>query len=356
MFTQKQKTQQKTNIREFLPEIVYLETEDFDQAKKISDIFPNPDQKWQIYINSLAYFGFTKWVKSRLENVSINAYDCSLFKNLPEYRENIDMIYNLRVGDFKVCLIPVESLTESGINIPISLLKSPKFASHFYVLVEVLEEEEQVIIRGLIRHDQVMKNIPMINFSSSVNLSVSAFDPEPNNLLAYLRYLSPDAIALPTDNIVNLRDWLLGGFEETWEAIDEVLDPQINYSAFRFRYQPQVVVETKIQRVERVERLKKINLEKSGGEIGLVMGISSDYKLKKDAEIKIWSEIYPLNQTHLPSGLKLMILDEEETVVMDETIPDQCLEFKLDFTGTPGEHFNVKIVSGNVSIIEEFII
>ena len=355
MLKAQKQTQQKTNIREFLPEIVYLETEDFEQAKKISDIFRNPEQKWQIYINSLAYFGFTKWVKSRLDNMSIDNKDCSLFKNLPEYRENIDMIYNLRVGDFKVCLIPVESLTESGINIPISLLKSPKFAAHFYVLIEVLEEEEQVIIKGLIRHDQIMKKMPMINFSSWTNLPLSAFDPEPNNLLAYLQYLSPDAIALPTDNIVNLRDWLLGQFEETWEAIDEVLDPQINYSAFRFRKQTQVV-ETKIKRVERVERLKKINLEKSGGEIGLVMGISSDYKLEKDAEIKVWAEIYPLNQTHLPSGLKLMILDEEETVVMDETIADNYLQYTLDFTGTPGENFNVKIVSGDVSIREGFSI
>ncbi len=355
MLKAQKQTQQKTNIRNFLPEIVYLETEDFEQAKNISDTFPNPDQKWQIYINCLAYFGFTKWVKFRLENVSINNQDCSLFNNLPEYRENIDMIYNLRVGDFKVCLIPVESLTDSGINIPISLLKSPKFASHFYVLIEVLEEEKQVIIKGLIRYDQVMKNLPMINFGRCTNLSVSSFDPEPNNLLAYLQYLSPDAIALPTDSIVNLRDWLLGGFEETWEAIDEVLDPQINYSAFRFRYQPKVV-EKKIKRVERVERLKKIHLGNSGGEIGLVMGISSDYKLEKDAEIKVWAEIYPLNQTHLPSGLKLMILDEEETVVMDETIADHYLQYTLDFTGTPGEKFNVKIVSGDVSIREEFSI
>jgi Protein of unknown function (DUF1822) len=349
MFKQKQ---QKTNIREILPEIVYLETEDFAQAKNLSEIFPNEEQKWQIYINSLAYFGFTKWIKTRLGDLSINHEDCSLF-NLKEYPEPIEMIYNLRVGDFKICLIPVESLTESGITIPISILKSAKFAAHFYVLIEVLEEEAQIIIHGLIRHDQIVKNTPLINLNPSLQLPLSSFDHEPNNLLAYLRYLSPKAIALPTENIINLRDWLLGEFVVGWEAIAHILNYQQHYPAFRFRKPANTPTKPEDQRIERV---KTLQFEKSGEEIGLVMGISSDCHIEKDTEIKIWTELYPINQTYLPSGLKVIILDDQETVIMDEKTQADDKKLILDFTGLPGENFSVKLVAGEISITQGFSI
>jgi hypothetical protein len=67
-------------------------------------------------------------------------------------------------------------------------------------------------------------------------------------------------------------------------------------------------------------------------------------------------EVYPTGgYTRLPEDLKLMVLDEAgKSVMQADARCSEGLEFQ--FSGEPGEQFSVKVVLGEVSVTEEFLI
>jgi hypothetical protein len=189
-------SQDKTKFAQGLPESIWLEPEDFEEAAQISNPVTGEAQQWQSYVNGLALIGFERWVNQRDANLSVNRENCSLFQ-----RDNgIDAVCNLTVGEFRVCLIVTEELTDN-VSIPNNAVNLPELAGHFYVVMEVLEEQEQVVLSGLLRYDK------LIDYRDSVKLQVggdeyhqiplSLFEPEMNHLLFYSRYLEPSAIPLP---------------------------------------------------------------------------------------------------------------------------------------------------------------
>ena len=152
----------------------------------------------------------------------------------------IDDVCHLSLGEFHLCLITVDNLIDDFITLPEEAINSPKNAAHFYVLLEVLEEEEQLSIHGFLRYDKLVKYCKSINLEANADncyqLPLSWFDPELNNLLLYSRFLSPTAISLPsvvevnnaegqnlspvtsiaTKALVNLTNWWREVFEEGW--------------------------------------------------------------------------------------------------------------------------------------------
>ncbi|HEY9296875.1 MAG TPA: DUF1822 family protein, partial [Phormidium sp.] len=111
----------------------------------------------------------------------------------------IDAVFNLRVGEFKVCLIPTITLTDKEVTIPRAVVDLPEFTAHFYVVIGIEEELEVAAIRGFVRHDQMMNYLPQLEPEADWNyqIPIAWFNREPNELLLYLQCLVPSAIALP---------------------------------------------------------------------------------------------------------------------------------------------------------------
>ncbi|MCA1992425.1 MAG: DUF1822 family protein [Coleofasciculus sp. S288] len=190
-----------TELRLLQPEMSWLEPEYFDQAAEISDRVRGETQQWQTYLNVLGWLSFEQWFNERTDT-AINQDHCSISQ--PKYANVVEAVCNLQVGEFKLCLIATESLIDETVSVPRSAIDLPEFAAHFYVLIEVQDEQEQVIIRGVLRYDE------LINYRESVNLQMepdwsyqlplSLFDAEPNHLLLYSRFLEASAIPLPVAN------------------------------------------------------------------------------------------------------------------------------------------------------------
>jgi hypothetical protein len=123
-----------TDLRLLLPEVIWLEPEHFQQATEISSQVRNEAQQWQTYLNILALSGFEEWLKERIPDRAINR-DFNV----------IESICHLTVGEFKLGLIATEQVLDELVNIPQAAIASPELAAHFYVVLEVDEEEEQVI-------------------------------------------------------------------------------------------------------------------------------------------------------------------------------------------------------------------
>ncbi|WP_421656768.1 DUF1822 family protein [Leptothermofonsia sp. ETS-13] len=188
-----------TDFRLLHPEVIALEPEDFDQAATVSDRVLHEPSQWQTYLNGLGAFGFARWLQERLPNLVLNLEESTLWQ--PQYARVLDGVCNARLGEFKLCLIATEHLLAEAIALPRAALDLPELAAHFYMLLEVQEELDQVAIQGILRYDQ------LVDYRQSVHLPMepdwnyliplSLFDGEVNHLLSYVRHLQPDAIALP---------------------------------------------------------------------------------------------------------------------------------------------------------------
>ncbi len=209
---------------------IALSSKQIDRAIELSDRVIDPERQWQTYLNALALFGFEDWLQSRDNSLSINSDDCSV--KHPSYASFIDGVFNLEVGEFKVCLLTKGVAIDEFITVSRAVIDLPEYAAHFYVLVNVIEEQEEVSVDSFIRYDEIIKHRRSGNLIPDADwtyeLPLAWFNPEPNDLLLYLRCLEPNAITLPkttkaATNIQSELESLLPQLQSTETALHEIL-------------------------------------------------------------------------------------------------------------------------------------
>lgn len=193
---------QATDTSEFealSPETIELEPDSMDQAVQLSGQLVNEARQWQTYLNALALFGFEQWLRERAVQKPMHLQSCSVRQ--PQYANVLETVCNLRVGEFKLCLITLGSSTDEVVQLSRAVVDLPEFTAHFYVVLEVLEEQEQVNVWGFLRHDQLIEHLQSANLAAApdwtYHLPLSWFEPNPDLLLLYLSCLDPAAISLP---------------------------------------------------------------------------------------------------------------------------------------------------------------
>ena len=235
-------TNSANNDREILldfeglpPESLSLSSEAINQAVQLSNQIINSEQQWQTYVHGLALSAFESWLNFRVPQMPVNSNECSIKQ--PPYANMIKGVFNLEVGEFKVCLIATGSLDDTVISIPRAVVDLPEYIAHFYVLVNVKEEQEEAYIDAFISYDQLIEQKQLDNLEPQLDWSYDVpwdwFNSEPDNLLLYLRCLEPTAIALPvssTNRVINrnqiqeqlqsLIPQLQSGRTSLWQLID----------------------------------------------------------------------------------------------------------------------------------------
>ena len=237
-------------------EVVELEPEHFQKAAEICLNHKVNDEnlRWNTHINSLALIGLEQWLNERNPDLQGNKNQCSIMQ--PQCFTEMNAVCNVKVNDFTVGLIITADLTEEFLEVTKATIDSPEFAAHFYVLVEVLEEQRQVIIHGFMRYDQLTDNNKSVNLKTSpyeyYQLLISLFQSTLDNFLLYFDFLAPSAIPLPellpvtsgipylektlvkaNQSIVNLSLWLHGAFDTGWEKFLE--PPQTTMQHQRYK-------------------------------------------------------------------------------------------------------------------------
>ena len=339
-----------TDLRLLLSEVIWLEPEDFNQARQMSLEATGEAHQWQSYLNILALLGFEQWLSERVPEHSINRSPNA-----------IDTVCNLNVGEFKVCLIATEQLLDEVVNVPQNIIEQPELAAHFYVVLEVLEESEQVIIRGVLRHDQLVNYRSQVNLPSIqtgyYQLPLSLFDAEPNHLLFYYRFLAPTAIPLPIastesssvpfpeylqETRIKLSRWLEGVFDEGWQAIDTLMNPKANL-AFSTR-----------NTEEGTKRAKLIDLGVQLGNLNVALLVNITEETEDKLGVLI--QLHPTGgERYLLPELKLTLLSKAGETLQEVTSRghDNYIQMK-PFKGKTGKRFCVKVSWEDFSISENF--
>lgn len=219
---------------DLLAEPIALEASHFDQAAQISDRVTTEKRQWQTYLNALALLGLKQWFTEYATDLSFDPTSGSIWQ--PQYANAISAIFNLQVGDFKLGLIAMGNLTKPVIKLPRAIVDLPEFATHFYIVMKVLDEQEQAQVWGVLRYDELINNLKThalpANPDWTYSIPTSWFDRNTEHLLLYLRCLEPKAIALPMqpdrlpvlsqmrEELAQLLPKLRSADTELWDVLD----------------------------------------------------------------------------------------------------------------------------------------
>ncbi|MGH8000411.1 MAG: DUF1822 family protein [Brasilonema sp.] len=337
-----------TDIRLLLSEVVWLEPEDFDQARNHSKLVTSEAQQWQTYLNTLAMVGCEKWLSTRI-----------LDKVIHRNTNRLEAIYSLKLGEFKVCPIAVEHLLDEVVNIPRDVIEKSELAAHFYVVVEVLEEEEQVILRGFLRHDELVNYRSQFNLHARdeyYQLPLSLFDAELNHLLFYNHFSNPSAIPLPVASTqssgvslqtslhntrTKLSQWLEGVFEESWQTIDTLINPEAN-----------LALSTRItQKGPKKAKLIDLGVQLGHQTVALLVNITEE----TDDKLGVLMQLHPTGgEKYLPPDLKLTLLSKAGKILQQviSRAQDNYIQLKF-FKGESGKRFSVELSLGEELKVKE---
>lgn len=338
-----------TDFRLLMPEVILLKPEHFEQAIETKKQVMSEAHQWQTYLNALALQSFEEWLKERIPNQPVS-------------RDNnvLEAGSHLKVGELKFWVIATEHLLDEVVNIDQNGIDKPEEAANFYVLVEVLEEQEEVVVRGFMRYDQ------LVNYRSKVNLQLledgcyqlplSEFDAEPNHLLYYCRFLEPTAIPLgvsaetkaeekllrhPKKATIKLSQWLQGVFDEGWHAVDAVMNPEVNLAL-------------SIRNVEEgAKRCKLIDLGMQLGSqtVALLVNI-----IEAENKLGILIQLHPTGgKRYLPPNLKLTLLSKSGKIIQQVQARSQDNYIQLkSFKGEVGKSFSIEVSLLDISAREDF--
>lgn len=221
------------NFERLPTQTIYLESEDINRAVEFSSKIPHHERQWETYLNYLTLSIFKKWLQERDNILTLDREKSTITK--PGLANLIPAMANLEVGEFKICLIPIPSIFDEQVSLSRIVVDIPEFVSHFYVLVEVLEEQECGCIRGFISYPKLLENIKSTETSSLQvdwnyqiplnSFELNCFENEPNDLLLYLRALEPAAIPLPTIP-TNRREKLAAMENELVKLLPQLQSPE----------------------------------------------------------------------------------------------------------------------------------
>ncbi|OWY67213.1 hypothetical protein B7486_32570 [cyanobacterium TDX16] len=232
-------------------------------------------------------------------------------------------------------------------------------ASTCYVPPEVWEDRIGYVV---VRLDEVEKQVDILGFVQQVTqeqLTVNQLR-SPEDLLSHLQDLSAItslsfANANPPTSTVNLRQWFQNTFEPDWQTVVSLLNPAEQNLAFSFR-KTEELSKSEVDRPENfVRRAKLIDLgmQLAGHAVALVMELRPASEQKTDLIV----QVHPTGkETFLPPSLQLIVLDESGSVFLEAKARRADNYIQLQFSGTTGERFSVKVALGDVGITEHFII
>ena len=358
-----------TNVRTLFPETLGIESEQFEQAKDTSSQWKDESEQWQAYLNALAALPFQDWLEEKL---SIKAQKVSF--------AGTEAIY-LSINNFKLCLLVQEHVLDEAIRLPQHLVEQPENAAHGYVALEVLEEQEEVIVRGFLRYDELISitDQKRITLSKAYLMPLSSFDEEINHLLAYLRYSHPEAISLPAastqlsaqalgqssaqttaassptvsspieaaSSVRNrLGRWLDGTLAEGWQTLDRLINPGANL-AWSTR-------EADKRIAKRVSGGKLLNLGMQLGSRPVVLLVT--VIPEEEEKIGINVQILPTgDDAVLPPQLTVRLISRAGKVLQSVTSREQDNYIQMrPFKGRSGVQFGVEVELNDTVVSEAF--
>ena len=203
-----------------------------------------------------------------------------------------------------------------------------------YVAVRINESLQSAELLGFIQEASI-DSIPINQLQSL------------EDFLKYLENLKFKTNKLSEKKCVNLTRWFENIFSEDWQIVESIFFQE---PALQFRINED-------DSNKSVQRAKVINCNINYKQESVVIIVNLNRNDNKCDEINIVVGLHPIDgKQYLPPLISIMLLDDEETVVMEAKAKSDNKKIELEFSASPGDCFSIKIVLGDVSVIEDFIV
>lgn len=140
----------------------------------------------------------------------------------------------------------------------------------------------------------------------------------------------------PAPQTIQLSQWLNHRFEQGWQAINELIAPQLVGS----------FMDTQIKRAKLID----LGVELGGCQVSLMMTISAT-----ESGINLQASVYPTGeQVTLPPHLHLKILTDSGDVFKEviSRSDDEFIRYRFD--ASTGDRFTIQVCLGTASVSEAF--
>lgn len=271
---------------------------------------PTPAKAEQVYFNTLAVCAVHNYLQ--ILGISTNLAAGDSWNRAVRFGADVADLWltfgvrlecrSTKPGD-SVCVVPPEAQLERA----------------GYLVAEIDAQNREAVLLGF--SPDVQGNELVINQLRSLQ-----------ELSAYLEQFRP---------LVRLNLWLEDIFDSAWQNWSTVFPPQQLPPAWAFRGQQS-------------DRIRRCKLLRYGDrEVVLVVTLTPE----SDHTSNIIVELQPPpEQTYLPNHLQLFLLDEQEQVVVEAQARTENEQIKLEFSCDWGDCFSIKIVWGEFSVVEEFVL
>ncbi len=341
-----------SHLRLSLPEPLWLEPEYFEQANADSEHLRSEPDRWKAYLNSLSLSAFEAWAKENLPAATIRAI-------APQTAATRHFNRHLNIEGFKTCLITTEHVLDETIRFPESIIQQPELAAHLYVVIEVLEEQQEAVIRGFLRYDELIQQLSRVTQPSASQASdqrllpLSLWDQEINHLLGYVQYSHPSTVQLPEAAVqpaaaatkesifTRLSQWLDNALTGEWQSINRLINPQASL-AWNAR---QNTLGTK------GGKLLNLGMQIDQHPVALIITV-----VPEEERIGVNVQVLPTGEDLvLPMGLTVTLRSSADVVLQTVTARAQDNYIQLrPFRGNPGIRFVVEVVLNGVTVSEAF--
>jgi Protein of unknown function (DUF1822) len=221
-----------------------------------------------------------------------------------------------------------------------------------YVPPETWEERVGYVI---VEIDELEFAGKIIGFIPQVKSEYLRFDEilPIEDLFEHLKSLQ----AAPNKIPINLSQWFNGIFEVGWQNL-EILWNQPNLgTAQGFRNYGLSLEQRKALSITQRAKLIKLGNDANSEKILLIVEICPQSGGRTNILIQLRAVGSASELTSiLPSGLKLAVMDSDETVFLEAQTQPQKNQMQLEFHGEVGETFSIRVLLEDSQVTEDFVI
>jgi hypothetical protein len=357
------------------PESIAILPNQVEQAVQISQTITDAAVQWQTYLNALGVLGFAAWLQERVPTVNVP---------VPSATELAGTTCTLEISGFKLCLMVMGSLSDTVVSVPVEAIESPINAAHLYVVLEVQEEQEQMLVKAWLSADQLLQQQQaqalQPDSDGTYSLPLTWFDFNPDSLVLYLRCLQPAALPLgltpspqlalsaqpaPTPNtqhptpLLNAALWLRDQLDTVAQELAWILLPPPVASAMRSTSTAER--DSTTAQFERLLReLNRVGVEvppqargafrdlRWGGLTVRLYALTWVMPLDEQPEWSLLLVLSTPSGDRVPTGVRLQVRDQEQLLIERTANPETEANYLYGrVIGTWSEQFWVTIDMAN---------
>jgi hypothetical protein len=195
--------------------------------------------------------------------------------------------------------------------------------------------------------DADLKTATLLGFVPSIDTEELPLD-RLQSIATLLDILKPQKQLQRDKELVNLSQWAQGIFTKSWQALEELLEPEPLLSFRSLRLSSNLKPSGLTTRGKLLELVPR----SLSHQVVLLVGFIPN----NSPQLDVWIKLAPTScVSYLPENLEIKVLDERGVAVM-QAQSRQTDMLQLNFQGIVGEQFSIELGLNDISLVETFVI